>query len=220
MQIQITPDLKKLYPESIFGSLIVRNIPNRKIHEAIEERKRDLERRIREARGQGDIDSMIQNYNTYFKMWNKKYPIEYQINTIKSGGKLPQVSVLVDSMFIAELNSRILTSGHDLDEIQGDLTFDISRGGEHYLKLNGQEQKLKKNDVVLKDNEGLLACILFGPARRTSITLKTKDALYFAWCPYVTDDGLILAHLNEILENLSHVFVSVTSESQLFRSSL
>ena len=217
MQILITPDLKKVYPESIFRSLTVRNSPNRKMHEALEERKRDLERRIREGHEEVDKDRMIQNYNTYFKMWNKTYPIEYQINTLRSGGKFPQVSVLVDSMFLAELNSRILTSGHDLESIQGDLTFDISRGGERYLKLNGQEQKLKKNDVVLKDNEGILACILYGPARRTSISLKTKDALYFAWCPYVTDEGLIIAHLNDILENLSSIFGSVTSESQLIR---
>ena len=58
MDIYITPDLKKVYPESIFGSLIVKNIPNRKIHEALEERKRDLERRIREVQGQVDVDSM------------------------------------------------------------------------------------------------------------------------------------------------------------------
>ncbi|MHA2247222.1 MAG: phenylalanine--tRNA ligase beta subunit-related protein [Candidatus Hodarchaeales archaeon] len=215
MQILITSDLKKIYPESIFGSLIVKNRPNRKMHEALEEQKRDIERKIRESHEEVDKGSMIQNYNTYFKMWNKTYPIEYQINTIRSGGKFPQVSVLVDSMFLAELNSRILTSGHDLESIRGDLTFDVSRGGERYLKLNGQEQKLKKNDVVLRDNEGLLASILYGPARRTSISLKTKDALYFAWCPYVIDEKLIIAHLNEILENLSRIFGSVTSESPL-----
>lgn len=218
MHVHITPDLKKVYPESLFGSLIARNIPNRKNHEALEESKRDLERRIRESHEQIVTDRMIQNYNAYFKMWKKTYPIEYQINTIRNGGKFPQVSVLVDSMFLAELNNKILTSGHDLNEIRGDLTFDISRGGERYLKINGQEQKLKKNDVVLRDSEGLLACILYGPAKRTSITLKTKDALYFAWCPHVTDEELIMNHLNEIVENLSHIFGSVTSESQLIRS--
>ncbi|MHA2327459.1 MAG: phenylalanine--tRNA ligase beta subunit-related protein, partial [Candidatus Hodarchaeales archaeon] len=138
--------------------------------------------------------------------------------TIKNGGKFPQVSVLVDSMFIAEINSRILTSGHDIEKLQGDLTFDISRGGERYVKLNGQEQILKKNDVLLKDKEGLLASILYGPARRTSISLKTKDTLYFAWCPYLTDEELIIAHLNNIHENLSKVFESVTCEKRLIRA--
>ncbi|MFX0150282.1 MAG: phenylalanine--tRNA ligase beta subunit-related protein [Candidatus Hodarchaeota archaeon] len=218
MQIEITPDLRKAYPDSIFGYLIVKNVPNSRMHKALEERKRDLEKWIRDTLGEVDKDDIIQKYDTYFKMWNKTYPIEYQINTIKGGGNFPQVSVLVDNMFIAELKSRILTSGHDLDEIQGDLTFDISRGTEQYQKINGQEQKLKKNDVILEDHEGILACILYGPARRTSITLKTKNALYFAWCPYATDEGLIKAHLNEILKNMKHLYGSISSEYQLIRA--
>lgn len=217
MQIAITPDLKKLYPEAIFGSLIVRKIPNRKIHKALEERKRSSERQIKEEQGEVKLDRMVQMFNSYFKMWNKTYPIEYQINTIKRGGRFPQVSVLVDSMFVAELNSRILTSGHDLDEIRGNLTFDISSGGERYLKINGQEQELKKNDVILSDSEGLLACILYGPARRTSMTLKTKNVLYFAWCPYRMDERLITAHLNEIHDNLHCVFGSMPSKIELIR---
>ncbi|MFX0212081.1 MAG: hypothetical protein ACFFDT_39275 [Candidatus Hodarchaeota archaeon] len=71
--------------------------------------------------------------------------------------------------------------------------------------------------MILRDHEGLLACILYGPARRTSITLKTENALYFAWCPYATDEGPIIAHLNEILENMKHLFGSVFSEYQLIR---
>ncbi|MFX0212082.1 MAG: hypothetical protein ACFFDT_39280, partial [Candidatus Hodarchaeota archaeon] len=100
------------------------------MHKTLEERKRDLEKWISDTLGEVDKDDIIQKYDAYFKMWNKTYPIEYQINTIKRGGNFPQVSVLVDNMYIAELKSRILTSGHDLDEVQGDLTFDISKGTE------------------------------------------------------------------------------------------
>ncbi len=161
---------------------------------------------------------MIKNYDSYFKQWKKTYPIEFQIKTIKDGRRFPKVSALVDVMFLAELNSCILTSGHDLDKIQGNLTFDVSSGGENYLKLNGQEQKLKQNDVILKDGEGLLASILYGPARRTSITMKAKNALYFAWCPYITDEELIKAHLNEILSYISNISETITSEIRLIRS--
>ncbi len=218
MQISLSRSLKENYPDSIFGSLIIKNVPNRKKHETLEERKRNLERNIREEYLEVDKDDMIQYYNTYFKMGKKTYPIEYQINTIKNGRKFPQVSVLVDSMFIAELKNRILTSGHDLDEIQGDLIFDVSQGGEQYVKINGQEQTLKKNDVVLKDNEGILASILYGPARRTAITLKTNSALYFAWCPHLLDDELIRNHLNTVLQNLNSIFMLRTYEIQLTRS--
>ncbi len=217
MQINLTESLKEKYPVSIFGNLIIRDVPNRKRDETLEERKRSLEREIKEKYADVDKDEMIHYYNTYFKMWKKTYPIEYQINTVKSGGKFPQVSVVVDCMFIAELKNRILTSGHDLDEIKGDLTFDISRGGEQYLKLNGQKQELKRNDVILKDNEGILASILYGPARRTSISLKTKNALFFAWSPYAMDKEIIRSHLNEISQNLNSVFESITTEIQLIR---
>lgn len=212
MQIILTPDLRKKYPESMFGSLIIRDIQNKKRHETLEARKRDLERSIREKIGDVENLSMIRYYNSYFKMWKKIYPIEYQIKTIKSGGKFPRVSVLVDSMFVAELNNMILTSGHDLDTIQGDLTFDTSKGGEIYMKINGKEQELKKDDIMLKDKEGILACILDGPARRTSVTPKTENVLYLAWCPQSIDKEIITTHLNEILMNLSSVFETVSSE--------
>ncbi|MHA1543061.1 MAG: phenylalanine--tRNA ligase beta subunit-related protein, partial [Candidatus Hodarchaeales archaeon] len=170
MRVNTTESLKEIYPDSIFGNLIIRDVPNRKRNEFLEERKRTLEREIKEKYTEVDKDVIIHYYNTYFKLWKKTYPIEYQIKTVKSGGKFPQVSVIVDCMFIAELKNRILTSGHDLDEIKGDLTFDISQGGEQYLKIDGRNQELKKNDIVLKDNEGILASILYGPARRTSIS--------------------------------------------------
>ncbi|MHA2297187.1 MAG: phenylalanine--tRNA ligase beta subunit-related protein [Candidatus Hodarchaeales archaeon] len=217
MQVKITPDLKNLYPKAIFGSLKAMNVLNKKKNEFLEEQKRDLEKKIREVHIEMDEDSIIQNYNSYFEKWKKKYPIEYQIKTIKSGGNFPRVSVLVDSMFLAELNSRILTSGHDLDKIQGDLIFDVSKGGERYLMINGKEQKMKKNDVFLKDEEGILACILHGPARRTSIKSKTGNALYLAWSPFELEEEIINAHLNDILTKLNNVFETVTAETQLIR---
>jgi len=215
MKIVLTPELKTYYPEAVFGSLIVRDVPNRKKHEVLEERKRGLEREIREVYVDVEEDYTIQSYNAFFKRWGKTYPIEFQIKTVKGGGRFPQVSVLVDSMFMAELKNRILTSGHDLDAIQGDLSFDVSEGRERYLKLNGKEQETKKNDVILRDEEGILASVLYGPARRTSITPETRNALYFAWCPYGMDGCAITSHLNDIYSNLGVVFESVTPEMRI-----
>ena len=81
MQIQLALDLRNRYPESIFGSLIARDVPNKKTHEILEKRKRDLEREIREYFGEVNADSMIKYYNAYFKMWGKTYPIKYQNET-------------------------------------------------------------------------------------------------------------------------------------------
>ena len=217
MRTVLTAELKMVYPKAVFGSLVAREVPNRKRHEALEDLKCDLERKIREVYVDVDEDGTIQGYDIYFKRWGKTYPVEFQIKTIKGGGRFPQISVLVDGMFLAELKNRILTSGHDLDAVQGDLVFDVSEGSERYLTLDGREQKLNKNDVILKDEEGILASVLYGPARRTSITSETRNALYFAWCPYGMGEKIINAHLNDILSNLGLVFESITSEIQIHK---
>jgi DNA/RNA-binding domain of Phe-tRNA-synthetase-like protein len=213
--ISLSPELKVIYPKAMFGSLIARDVPNRRGHELLEERKRDLESRIRESYADVDDDGMIQSYRPYYRRWGKTYPIEFQIKTIKGGGNLPQVSVLVDSMFMAEVKNRILTSGHDLEALEGDLTFDVSDGGERYLKLNGKEQALKKGDVILIDEEGILASVLYGPARRTSIASETRNALYFGWCPYGIDEELIKSHTEDILNNIRLVYEKTDSTIQI-----
>ncbi|MFW9779348.1 MAG: phenylalanine--tRNA ligase beta subunit-related protein [Candidatus Heimdallarchaeota archaeon] len=164
---------------------------------------------------ESDKDEILQNYASYFKRWGKTYPIEFQLKTIREGGQFPQVSVLVDSMFLAELKSRILTSGHDTDAIQGDLLFDVSDGGEGYVKINGKEQTLKADDVILRDNNDILASVLYGPAMKTSINPNTRNPLYLAWCPYGMPEVRIKEHLNNILSNLELVFDSPFSAVQI-----
>jgi DNA/RNA-binding domain of Phe-tRNA-synthetase-like protein len=212
MQVELRPELKILYPKAVFGSLTVKSAPNKEQHDGLEERKRRLEAEIREVYPDVEDDDVIQGYDSHFKRWGRTYPIEFQIKSIKKGRRLPRVSVLVDGMFMAELKNRILTSGHDLDAIRGGLSFDVSDKGEEYLKLSGEEQGLPMNDVVLRDEAGILASVLYGPARRSSISPKTRNALYFAWCPHGMDDEQITAHLTDLLSNLHTVFDKLDSE--------
>jgi DNA/RNA-binding domain of Phe-tRNA-synthetase-like protein len=207
MKVTLTSELKTVYHDSIFGSLVVENVENIKKDDRLEALKRELEKSIRESSGE---ENTMKSYDTYFKRWGKTYPIEFQIKTIKNGGSLPQVSLLVDSMFLAELKNKILTSGHDLDSLKENLFFDVSKGGEEYIKLNGEKQVLKENDIILKDDEGVLASVLYGPARRTSISPSTRNALYFAWCPCEVSEDAVSSHLKDILSNIQTV-VGVTN---------
>jgi len=215
MRVKLRTELRIAYPKAVFGSLVVRNVVNRKKHEALEKRKHELEKIIRDTFVEPIIDDTIQSYDSYFKKWGKTYPINYQISTIRKGVSFPQVSVLVDSMFLAELKSKYLTSGHDLKTLQGDLTFDVTEGGERYVKLNRKEQTLKMNDIILKDGKGVLASILYGPALRTSITSHTENALYFVWSPYGLKEHQIISHLKDIQDNIHTVFGSTYSEIKI-----
>jgi len=216
MKAVIKPETKILYPGAMFGGLIVKNLSNKKTS-SLERSKRSLEKEIRENYPEPVCDPMVKNYETYYKQWGKTYPIKFQIETIKKGGKFPKVSALVDSMFLAELQNRILTSGHSLDEIKEPLFFDLANEGEEYLKLNGKKQVLNNRDIVLRDGDDVLASILYGPARRTSISLNTSNVLYFAWCPYSIDEDLLEQHLFDIVAYLQTVYEECTFETFLLK---
>ena len=206
MAFSVRPEVKIFYPTATFGSITINNQQNMKKHPDIEQAKRLIEKKIRETYPAPEEDPIVQSYAGYFDKWGKTYPIEFQINSIKKGKTFPQVSTHVDCMFMAELENRILTSGHERDEIQGRLVYDLADEGEEYVKLNGKKQVLQKNDVILKDEDGVLASVLFGPSARTSITMETVNPLYFAWCPVGIDQGTVDEHLSTISKFLKIVY--------------
>jgi DNA/RNA-binding domain of Phe-tRNA-synthetase-like protein len=217
MNVTVRPELKLMYPRVAFGSLTVKEAPNSKQNKRLEDIKHSLEKNIREEYPAPRDDPVIQVYSDYFKRWNRTYPVEFQVKSIKAGRSLPTVSTLVDCMFMSELRNRILSSGHDLDSISGDAFFDLSDRGDEYTKLNGEKQSLPQSDVVLRDSEGILASVLYGPARRTSISPRTDNAQFFAWCPNGMQDDAILAHLNDIKTNLEIVYGTVKAELTILR---
>lgn len=205
MKIKLREDLKKLYPTASFGSLIVWNVPNKPQKKALETKKNEIEDIIREQINM-EADPMLKRFQNYFRQWDATYPIVYQLKNIKTGESLPQRSVLVDSMFMAELKNRILTSGHDLDTIKGNLSFDVAEGSESYVKIDGETQQLKKNDIILKDSKDILASVLYGPAQRTTISSTTENVLYLAWSPYELGKKHLRSHLSDIHSYLKLVY--------------
>ncbi len=212
MEFTVRPEVKILYPSAHFGALTINNQKNQKKHQALEQAKRSLEEKIKETYPAPKDDPVVQCYAEYYGKWGKTYHIEFQINSIKKGRTFPNVSTHVDAMFMAELENRILTSGHDRDTVRGNPFYDLADEGEEYTKLNGDKQVLVKNDVVLRDSEGILASILFGPAARTSITMETVNPLYFGWCPIGISLETVDAHLSTIerYQTLIHDKVDAT----------
>jgi len=206
MKVSVRPELKMVYPGGVFGSLAVREAANMRQHDGLENVKRLIEKRIRDEYPEPRDDSVIMSYGEYFARWGKTYPIQFQIRSIKSGKTFSKISALVDCMFMAELKNRVLTSGHDQDRVEGSLVFDLADEGEVYTKLGGMSQALDRGDIVLRDGDGVLASVLYGPAQRTSVSTGTCNPLYLAWCPGGVELELIQSHLADIVGYLGVVY--------------
>jgi DNA/RNA-binding domain of Phe-tRNA-synthetase-like protein len=215
MDFTVRPELKMMYPTAVFGGLSIANQGNKEEHPGLEQAKHRLEARIRDDYPDPGEDPVVHAYAGYFGRWGKTYPIEYQIKSVKKGRSFPRVSTHVDCMFMAELEDRVLTSGHDMDAVQGVPVYDLADDCEEYVKLNGKKQVLVKNDVVLRDDEGVLASVLFGPAARTSIGMGTVNPLYFAWCPVGISREAVDEHLSNVLGYLRMVHGEGVEETRL-----
>lgn len=203
MQITLTAEFTAAFPEGVFGALVVRGCPNRPRATALRPRQREVEARLREQFAARPIedDAVAGPYAAYFKRWGQRYPVAHQAKTILAGRPIEGPSALVEAMFTAEVATLVLTSGHDLAALAGALLVDVARDGDRYTRLGGKEQALRPGDMVVRDGEGIIACVVHGPDFRTRLRDDTDAALFGAWCPVGLSEQVVAHHL-EVLSAL------------------
>src|SRR6185369_12546924 len=120
------------------------------------ERKRAIEAGLRERyKGFTRQDFLalpvMAEYERYYKRFNKTYHVQLQLESIVLKGKhLPDVSPAVDANFMAEVETLVLTAGHDSDKLRGALVIDVSRDGESMTQMNGTSRAIRPGDMIMR----------------------------------------------------------------------
>ncbi len=186
---------KKMYPGAHVGVLVMSHVANPKSHPALDQRKKDLEKELRSRftnTSQLKDHPILQAYKDYYKRFKKTYHVAHQVESVVFKGKsLPKVAALVEAMFVAELDGMLLTAGHDLDAVKTPAGVDVAKGGEKFVKLNGEEQELKAADMFVADRDGIISSVIYGPDQRTRITPETTRVMFTTYAvPGVPEDTL------------------------------
>ncbi|HEY3230333.1 MAG TPA: hypothetical protein VGJ87_14020 [Roseiflexaceae bacterium] len=200
--IELTPGFGEAFPAGIFGALIVRGCPNRprSWNLAIDQRGLEADLRARFTASSIDADPVAQAYGGYFRRFGNRYPVVHQAKTIIAGQPITSQSALVEAMFTAEVDSLVLTSGHDLDALAPPLRVKVAADGDVYTKISGKEQRLKPGDMVIRDGEGVIASVLYGPDFRTRLRPETTAALFGGWAPVGLTEQIVRRHLQRLAE--------------------
>lgn len=203
----IDPSCFTKYPNFKAGILIVKNINNVASHSTIGDKKLELESQIRQkfsgfTRDQLNELPIIKAYNDYYKNFQKTYHVRAQVESIINGKSLPNVSALLESMFMAELKNMLLTAGHDVDTLKFPVRLIVANGDESYIAINNSEKKAYQDDLMMVDEEGIISTILTGPDSRTKITPNTKNALFAVYAPAEIDPVSVKKHLEDIEDYL------------------
>ncbi len=206
--MNITQAWKTAYPEAHAGLLVVRGAANPPQHAALEKRKTDLEAELRVRYAELDRSALLNlpalhAYEDYYRRFKKTYHIQLQLESIVLKGKaIPSGAGLVEAMFMAELDDLLLTAGHDLDNLRLPLTLELAGGTETYTLLRGEAQTLKPGDMFIRDGEGVISSVIYGPDRRTQILPETENAVFTTYAPQGITGSAVKNHLEHILRNI------------------
>ena len=208
LSITATDAWQKAHPGAVIGLLEMSGVDNLRISAELEERKRETESRLREQyRGFTRKDFLalpvMAAYDRYYNHFDKTYHVLLQLESIVLKGKnLPKVSPLVDSNFTAEVETLILTAGHDVSKLQAPIIMDVSNEGDRMIQMNGSPKDIRAGDMIMKDVGGICCSIIYGQDNRSPISAETSHVLYVAYVPAGIPDEQVESQMRKIEENI------------------
>jgi DNA/RNA-binding domain of Phe-tRNA-synthetase-like protein len=143
LSISTTDAWRDARPGAAVGLLELSGADNAHSSAGLETRKRETEAHLRERyRGFTRQDFLalpvMTAYAQYYKRFNKTYHVQLQVESIVLKGKnLSDVSPLVDANFAAEVETFILTAGHEVAKLGGPISIDVSAQGDQMTQMIG-----------------------------------------------------------------------------------
>ena len=226
LSVVATEEWKFAHPGASIGLLEVSGVDNTLASTELEARKREVETLLQEKyQGYTRQDFLsipvLLAYVKYYKRFSKTYHVLQQVESIALKNRsLPTVSPLVDSNFIAEVDTLTLTAGHDVSKLKGSILIDIAQNDDQMVQMNNVNKELYAGDMVMKDEHGICCCIIYGQDNFSPISPETSHALYVVYAPAGVPVEAVEAQLQAIEANI-RLFapLAVVEQSRVITSS-
>jgi DNA/RNA-binding domain of Phe-tRNA-synthetase-like protein len=192
------------YPNASVGVLEMRDVVNPERSAELDSHAEEVERSLRSQFAGADRTVLralptIRAYTDYYRRFKKTYHVQLQLESVTLRNRsIPEMPGLVKAMVAAELNSQLLTAGHDVTALDGQLVASVARGTEQYMLLNGSNQQLKPGDMCIADRTATISSVLYGPDYRTRLQAGTRNACYTVYGVPGIAPAAIEAHLGDI----------------------
>jgi DNA/RNA-binding domain of Phe-tRNA-synthetase-like protein len=208
IKISGTTEWHAAHPGAVIGLLEITGVENTLPSPQLNQRKREVEARLRkDCAGFSRPDFLalpvMTAYEKYYKRFSKTYHVLLQVESIALKNKsLPDVSPLVDANFTAEVDTFVLTAGHDVAKLEGPVWIDVAGPGTEMTTMNGAQKPIPLGDMIMRDGHGVCCTILYGQDNCSPITLETRHVLYVSYAPLGVSPEAVETHLDQIEQNI------------------
>jgi len=219
LNISATAAWKKAHPGAQIGLLEISGVDNSQPAPALEQEKRAIEGRIREKYAGFSRDDFLKlpvmaAYHRYYRKYGYTYHVLLQLESVTLKGKsLPNVSPLVDANFAAELDTLILTAGHDVAKLAAPVLIDVAREGDEITQMSGTRKGVPVGDMLMRDAQDVTCTILRGQDNRSPISKATTHVLYVSYVPEGVTEAQVRVQL-DLMEKHVRLFAPDCSVEQ------
>jgi DNA/RNA-binding domain of Phe-tRNA-synthetase-like protein len=211
LTINIADAWRETYPGAQIGLLEISSVDNMRPAPALDQEKRTIEERLRDKYAGFSREDFLalpvmQAYHRYYRKFGYTYHVLLQLESVALKGKsLPNVSSLVDANYAAELDTLILTAGHDVAHLEAPVVIDVAREGDEIIQMGGNRKDVPVGDMLMRDANGIACTILRGQDNRSPVSKATTHVLYVSYVPEGVTEGQVRAQL-EALEKHVRLF--------------
>jgi DNA/RNA-binding domain of Phe-tRNA-synthetase-like protein len=208
LEISVTAAWRTAHPGATIGVLEVSGLENSGPSPRLNARKREVEARLLErykgfSRQAFLALPVMTTYDRYYTRFNKTYHVQLQLESIVLKGRpLRDVLPAVDASFMAEVETLILTAGHDAQKLRDPISIDVSQEGERMTQMTGLSKVIRAGDMIMRDAEGICCSIIYGQDARSPIRPETSHVLYVAYAPAGVPADIVDRQLREVVANI------------------
>ena len=201
---------------------VAKNIdPNAKLSDSFLKKQKKME----DWALQCDVDEVVNNpitqgYADLLKSVGrsiKKYPptVPAFIRNIQRRGSMPHINSVIDIYNVESLHSLLAIGGHDLDKIDGQITFTVAKEAGVFLPISSTEKQVAETDYVYRDPNGIIAWLGVRDGENYKFDDGTKNAIFIIQGNANTSIDLRVEALKRIQSDLAECMPHLEFEIQV-----
>ena len=201
---------------------VAKNIdPNAKLSDSFLKKQKKME----DWALQCDVDEVLNNpitqgYADLLKSVGrsiKKYPptVPAFIRNIQRRGSMPHINSVIDIYNVESLHSLLAIGGHDLDKIDGQITFTVAKEAGVFLPISSTEKQVAETDYVYRDPKGIIAWLGVRDGENYKFDDGTKNAIFIIQGNANTSIDLRVEALKRIQSDLAECMPHLEFEIQV-----
>lgn len=185
LKVKIVDTVLQRFPDLMVVENEVRNIKILKVDSRLEQFKNDVIRDIERRFTLPELKNapIFRAYRDFF--WRIKIDptkirpaAEALIRRVLGGRAIPRINTAVDAYNLASMTTCVALAAFDIKKINGDIIMRFASIGESFLGIGMDKPlTLTGGELVMEDEERLLAIYPYRDADFSKITLKTEEMI-------------------------------------------